>query len=68
MSNPNRPDFEAVLRTEGPEPGSKSWTKIGAAWQARSGQGLNLVLDRVPPAKATIYLRARKADRPQAAG
>lgn len=41
--------------------GKKSyWTRIGAAWKHKDGEGLNLQLDLVPLAGGRIVLRSPK--------
>lgn len=41
--------------------GKKSyWTRVGAAWKHKDGEGLNLQLDLVPLAGGRIVLRSPK--------
>lgn len=40
------------------------WTRIGAAWQHKSGSGLNLQLDLFPNAQGKIIVLERK-EKPQ---
>jgi hypothetical protein len=38
----------------------KFWTRIGAAWQHKDGEGMGLQLDLLPVAGGRIVLRAPK--------
>lgn len=43
--------------------GKKSyWTRIGAAWKHKDGEGMNLQIDLVPIGGGRIVLRTPKAD------
>lgn len=60
------PAMIAYAVKDGRGEGAKGfWTRIGAAWQSKSGEGLNLALELVPPAKdgvIRIVLVPPKAD------
>lgn len=60
------PAMIAYAVKDGRGEGAKGfWTRIGAAWESRSGEGLNLALELVPPAKdgvIRIVLVPPKAD------
>lgn len=54
------PDFIAFHVTG---EGKKSyWTRIGAAWKHKDGEGMNLQLDLVPMAGGRIVLRTPKEE------
>ncbi|MGE0022067.1 MAG: hypothetical protein AB7S70_00360 [Hyphomicrobium sp.] len=55
------PDYIAFHVREG-EQGKGFWTRIGAAWKHKDGEGLNLQLDLVPVAGGRIVLRFPKDD------
>ena len=40
----------------------KFWTRIGAAWEHKVGEGFSLQLDLVPVAEGRIVLRPRRED------
>ncbi|HKJ74232.1 MAG TPA: hypothetical protein VKA19_08970 [Alphaproteobacteria bacterium] len=45
-----------------PEREKAPWSRIGAAWDHKDGDGLTLELDLVPVATGRIVLRAPKAE------
>jgi hypothetical protein len=45
----------------------KFWTRIGAAWQHKDGEGMGLQLDLLPVAGGRIVLRAPKHEEEGAA-
>lgn len=57
------PDFIAFHVRDGEDKGKSYWTRIGAAWKHKDGEGLNLQLDLVPVAGGKIILRFPKDDR-----
>ena len=54
------PDYIAFHVRDGEE--KSYWTRIGAAWKHKDGEGLNLQLDLVPVAGGKIVLRFPKED------
>jgi hypothetical protein len=59
------PDYIAFHVREGEEKGKGFWTRIGAAWKHKDGEGLNLQLDLVPVSGGRIVLRFPKDDEAQ---
>ena len=57
------PDFIAFHVLEG-ERGKKYWTRLGAAWAHRDGEGFNIQLDVMPVTgfDGRIVLRVPRAD------
>ncbi len=47
---------------DGKEGKKAFWTRIGAAWKHKDGEGLNLQLDLVPIGGGRIVLRTPKED------
>jgi len=70
----NRQDREpqgpALIAWHVTEKGEKKafWTRIGAAWHHKSGDGLTLQLDLVPVTGGRIVLLPPKEDRNEGAG
>lgn len=58
------PDFIAFHVRDGEEKGKGRgfWTRIGAAWKHKDGEGFNLQLDLVPVSGSRIVLRVPKED------
>lgn len=56
------PDYIAFHVRDGEEKGKGFWTRIGAAWMHKDGEGLNLQLDLVPASGGRIVLRVPKED------
>lgn len=54
------PDFIAFHVRDGEEKSKSYWTRIGAAWKHKDGEGLNLQLDLVPVGGGKIVLRFPK--------
>ena len=51
------------------ERGEKAyWTRIGAAWDHKDGEGLTLQLDLVPVSAGRVVLRPPKAEEDQGKG
>jgi hypothetical protein len=61
QETPKKPSLTAyaVRNFEGAEGASKHWSRIGAAWAHRDGNGFNLVLDAVP-LSGSIVLRVNE--------
>lgn len=57
MSNKKPTHYAYVVTGEGDK---RSWTRIGAAWSNRDGEGYNLILDAVP-VNGRITLRVPSA-------
>ncbi|MFY0696730.1 MAG: hypothetical protein JXR11_02640 [Balneola sp.] len=43
----NKPDYLAYSVRSNNE-GSSNWTKLGAAWNNKDGEGINIILDGLP--------------------
>ena len=56
------PDYIAFHVRDGEEKGKGFWTRIGAAWNHKDGEGLSLQLDLVPLDGGRIVLRTPKED------
>jgi hypothetical protein len=50
----NGPDFTVYFV---PDRGNARWIPVGAAWQHRDGQGINLALDLMPTSPGRVVLR-----------
>jgi hypothetical protein len=61
-SEAKAPDYIAFHVRDGEEKGKGFWTRIGAAWTHKDGEGLNLHLDLVPVSGGRIVLRVPKED------
>jgi hypothetical protein len=48
MTNSNLPAYHAYTVSEPEGEGKATWTRIGAAWAHKNGDGLNLHLDCLP--------------------
>ncbi|MBN8913087.1 MAG: hypothetical protein J0H65_13740 [Rhizobiales bacterium] len=56
------PAYIAFHVRDGEEKGKGFWTRIGAAWKHKDGEGLSLQLDLVPLDGGRIVLRTPKED------
>lgn len=56
------PAYIAWHVADGGEGKKGFWTRIGAAWKHKDGEGLNLQLDLVPTGGGRIVLRVPKDD------
>lgn len=56
------PDYIAFHVRDGIDAGKSYWTRIGAAWAHKDGEGINLQLDLVPANGGKIVLRFPKDD------
>ena len=57
----NGPDYYAYVVTKRESKDKAFWTNIGAAWENKDGEGLNIKLNALP-LHGEIVLRRPKAD------
>lgn len=57
---PNQPSHYVYAVQKGSKGGKGFWTRIGAAWANRDGEGFNLKLDYLPLNGAELVVRKPK--------